>query len=191
MEPLRLLLGLVFAVMSVGVLVFPVSWPFSQGETAAEPSLDQDETAGNTTTLAEVNLEQIPTDTVLSLQTLPPSKDLADQLSLAKYLAAEKDFDEALDVLSKLSVIDQDRYEVVFLRARILSWSGRYQAAEQKFQRLMHKYPEDTDLMVSYGYLQFYQGKSAEAEKAFMGVLKINPDYSDAQDGLAKARKAL
>lgn len=110
---------------------------------------------------------------------------------MAKYFAAEKQFDEALDVLAALPVQDQDRYEVVFLRARILAWSGRHLAAEQKFQRLMSKYPEDTDVMLSYGYLQFYQGKSAEAEKAFLGVLAINPDYTDARDGLARARKAL
>ena len=45
--------------------------------------------------------------------------------------------------------------------------------------------------MVSYGYLQFYQGKNTEAEKAFKRVLEINPDYNDARKGLIKARKAM
>ena len=86
---------------------------------------------------------------------------------MAKYLSAEKKFDDALDALSKLPT------------------------AEQKFRRLMAKYPDDTDLMVSYGYLQFYQGKNTEAEKAFKRVLEINPDYNDKRKGLIKARKAM
>ena len=112
---------------------------------------------------------------------------------MAKYLSAEKKFDDALDALSKLPTADQDQdhYEVVFLHARILSWAGRHEAAEQKFRRLMAKYPDDTDLMVSYGYLQFYQGKNTEAEKAFKRVLEINPDYNDKRKGLIKARKAM
>jgi len=189
MEPLRLLFGLVFAVMSVGVLVVPVTWPFSKTE-KAPPALPLTE-AETESVKAEVKLAEIPTDTVFSVTPILPSKNLEDQISLAKYLAAEKEFDEALDVLAQLPVSDQDQYDVVYLRARILAWSGRHHAAEQKFQRLMKKYPGNTDLMVSYGYLQFYQGKMAEAEKAFIGVLDINPDYTDAETGLARARKAM
>jgi len=200
MEPLRLLFGLLFAVMSVGVLIFPVSWPFSKDDKAAipTPALASDtsqpetvETDTRDTSKSSVKLADIPTDTVLSMRPAIPSKDLTDQLSIAKYLAAEKQFDEALELLSELPTDSQDHYEVVFLRARILSWAGRHLAAEQKFHRLMAKYPTDTDLMVSYGYLQYYQGKLAAAEKAFIGVLDINPDYTDAKDGLAKARKAM
>ena len=55
----------------------------------------------------------------------------------------------------------------------------------------MAKFPDNADLLLSYGYLQYYQGKSANAEKAFLGVLDIDPDYRDAHDGLKQARKAL
>jgi len=198
MEPLRLLFGLLLAMMSVGVLVFPISWPFTKDRTAVPAeSLEASLKEGSSVSPEApslVKLADIPTDTVLSVQPITSatsSKVLADQLSLAKYLSAEKQFDEALDVLAKLPTADQDRYQVVYMRARILSWSGRYLASEQKFKRLMAKHPNDTDLMVSYGYLQFYQGNHAEAEKAFKGVLDINPDYPDAHNGLAKARKAM
>ena len=198
MEPLRLLFGLLFAMMSVGVLVLPVSWPFSKNdklapsqslETSFADNIDENDLIDASPSV--VKLADIPTDTVLSVQPIPNTKTLTDQLSIAKYLAAEKQFDEALDVLSKLPTADQDHYEVVYLRARILSWAGRYLAAEQKFHRLMAKFPDNADLLLSYGYLQYYQGKSANAEKAFLGVLDIDPDYRDAQDGLKQARKAL
>ena len=195
MEPLRLLFGLLFAMMSVGVLVLPVSWPFSKNDKLA-PSQSLETSLADNNDLIDaspsvVKLADIPTDTVLSVQPIPNTKTLTDQLSIAKYLAAEKQFDEALDVLSKLPTADQDHYEVVYLRARILSWAGRYLAAEQKFHRLMAKFPDNADLLLSYGYLQYYQGKSANAEKAFLGVLDIDPDYRDAHDGLKQARKAL
>ena len=198
MEPLRLLFGLLFAMMSVGVLVLPVSWPFSKNdklapsqslETSLADNIDENDLIDASPSV--VKLADIPTDTVLSVQPIPNTKTLTDQLSIAKYLAAEKQFDEALDVLSKLPTADQDHYEVVYLRARILSWAGRYLAAEQKFHRLMAKFPDNADLLLSYGYLQYYQGKSANAEKAFLGVLDIDPDYRDAHDGLKQARKAL
>ena len=198
MEPLRLLFGLLFAMMSVGVLVLPVSWPFSKNdkltpsqslETSFVDNIEENDLIDASPSV--VKLADIPTDTVLSVQPIPNTKTLTDQLSIAKYLAAEKQFDEALDVLSKLPTADQDHYEVVYLRARILSWAGRYLAAEQKFHRLMAKFPDNADLLLSYGYLQYYQGKSANAEKAFLGVLDIDPDYRDAQDGLKQARKAL
>ena len=198
MEPLRLLFGLLFAMMSVGVLVLPVSWPFSKNDKLAPSQSLETSFADNIeendlidASPSVVKLADIPTDTVLSVQPIPNTKTLTDQLSIAKYLAAEKQFDEALDVLSKLPTADQDHYEVVYLRARILSWAGRYLAAEQKFHRLMAKFPDNADLLLSYGYLQYYQGKSANAEKAFLGVLDIDPDYRDAQDGLKQARKAL
>ena len=198
MEPLRLLFGLLFAMMSVGVLVLPLSWPFSKNdklapsqslETSFADNIDENDLIDASPSV--VKLADIPTDTVLSVQPIPNTKTLTDQLSIAKYLAAEKQFDEALDVLSKLPTADQDHYEVVYLRARILSWAGRYLAAEQKFHRLMAKFPDNADLLLSYGYLQYYQGKSANAEKAFLGVLDIDPDYRDAHDGLKQARKAL
>ena len=198
MEPLRLLFGLLFAMMSVGVLVLPVSWPFSKNDKLAPSQSLETSFADNIeendlidASPSVVKLADIPTDTVLSVQPIPNTKTLTDQLSIAKYLAAEKQFDEALDVLSKLPTADQDHYEVVYLRARILSWAGRYLAAEQKFHRLMAKFPDNADLLLSYGYLQYYQGKSANAEKAFLGVLDIDPDYRDAHDGLKQARKAL
>ena len=198
MEPLRLLFGLLFAMMSVGVLVLPLSWPFSKNdklmpsqslETSLADNIEENDLIDASPSV--VKLADIPTDTVLSVQPIPNTKTLTDQLSIAKYLAAEKQFDEALDVLSKLPTADQDHYEVVYLRARILSWAGRYLAAEQKFHRLMAKFPDNADLLLSYGYLQYYQGKSANAEKAFLGVLDIDPDYRDAHDGLKQARKAL
>ena len=177
MEPLRLLFGLLFGIMSVGVLTLPIQWPFNQTEnTAPTPSLETTSDTLVTDIEAEdvstkpkpntpiVKLASTPTPTVLSVRPIAPNQNLADQISMAKYLSAEKQFDDALDVLAQLPATDQDKYEVVFLRARILSWAGRHQAAEQKFHRLMEKYPANTDLMVSYGYLQYYQGKNAKAE---------------------------
>jgi len=197
MEPLRLLFGLLFAMMSVGVLVLPVGWPFSKNDNTVIPSpASAAALESSLDTIKPIKLAGIPAaETVLSVRPVNISsqvlKDLMDQISLAKYLAAEKQYDEALDVLSKIPTANQDHYEVVYLRARILAWSGRHFAAEQKFHRLMAIHPDNTDLMVSYGYLQFYQGKMNEAEKSFTTVLKISPDYTDAKEGLIKTRKAM
>jgi len=55
----------------------------------------------------------------------------------------------------------------------------------------MAKYPDNMDIQVSYGHLQYYQGRMSDAEKTFQGVLRLSPDYVDAQNGLTSARREM
>jgi len=116
--------------------------------------------------------------------------DTKGRVEAASNFAKEQRFDEALSTLEGVHFEDRDDYSVKFLEARILAWAGQHKQAEQEFDVLSRKYPKDLDVMLSYGYLQFYQRNYAASEKLFIEVLNLNPDYNDAKLGLERARQA-
>lgn len=119
-----------------------------------------------------------------------PLSEMLTRLEIASELAKDQNFDEALATLDGVHVSHRDDYAVKFLEARILAWAGQHKQAEEEFRSLNAKYPHNLDVMVSFGYLQFYQRNYAASEKLFVEVLNLNPDYSDARRGLERARQA-
>jgi tetratricopeptide (TPR) repeat protein len=129
-----------------------------------------------------------------SLEILEPAKPLHSDTRIrverASDLAKAQKFDEALAELGSVYFADQDNYSVRFLEARILAWSGNHAQAEIEFEGLRSQYPQDLDILVSFGYLRFYQRDYSESEDIFTQVLAYNPDYGDARTGLERSRLA-
>ena len=50
----------------------------------------------------------------------------------------------------------------------------------------MREFPNNPDVMVSYGYLEYFRGNLTNAETYFNKVLATNPTYLDAYDGLQR-----
>ena len=119
----------------------------------------------------------------------PSRTDTDVRLEQTRELVAQQKLEDALRILNGVRPSDRDHYDVKFLKARILSWSSQHTAAEETFLALRSQYPENADVMVSYGYLQFYQNKLGKAETIFVEVLAKHPDYEDAINGLARVRK--
>lgn len=105
-------------------------------------------------------------------------------------LAGEKKFDQALAVLSRQDSALVTGYEHRFLKARILSWAGKYGQAETDLNGLMADYPNNPDLRLAMGNLNYYQGRLEAAERDYQQVLKDYPDYQDARNGLENIRNA-
>lgn len=116
--------------------------------------------------------------------------DTGARVEMASELAKDQKFDEGLTVLDGVHFADRDNYSVKFLEARILSWAGKNKQAEQAFVSLRAQYPQDLDIMLSSGYLQYYQRNYSDSERIFAEVLDLNPDYGDARTGLEKSRLA-
>lgn len=110
--------------------------------------------------------------------------------SEALALAGQKQFEQALALLSQQDAAAQSGYEHRFLRARILSWAGKYDEAENELNALMSAYPDNPDLQLAAGNLQYYQGNSRAAETYYQTVLDAYPDYEDARTGLENVRRA-
>lgn len=110
--------------------------------------------------------------------------------SEALELAGQKKFAEALSLLSQEDAGTQSGYEHRFLKARILSWAGKYDEAENEINALMVAYPGNPDLQLVAGNLQYYQSDYLAAEKYYQTVLETYPDYQDARTGLENVRRA-
>lgn len=105
-------------------------------------------------------------------------------------LAGEKNFDQALWVLAAQNDELQQSYDHRFLEARILSWAGRYKEARSSFTSLMADYPDNVDVELAMGNLEYYQGNFDAAERQYQRVLDKAPQYTDARTGLANVQKA-
>ena len=73
----------------------------------------------------------------------------------ANELAGQQKFDQALALLSPQNPTIAQGYEHRFLKARILSWSGNYSAARTELNALMAQHPNNPDLQLTMGYLEY------------------------------------
>ena len=111
------------------------------------------------------------------------------QLEIQTLLEAKK-FDEALILMEQQDLSVKKTYEHRLSKARILSWKGDYEQARQVFDRLMSDYPNNDDVLLASGNLDYYQGNLSAAESVFTSILSRNPDNSDAVNALSNVRKA-
>lgn len=126
-----------------------------------------------------------------ALMVMLPHAAFANEINAkALELAGQKQFTQALDVLSRQDASLSSGYEHRFLKARILSWAGQYGAARAELDSLMREHPENPDLQLVLGNLEYYQGRLHEAEIQYERVLRKFPDYQDARNGLENVRKA-
>lgn len=110
--------------------------------------------------------------------------------SEALELAGAKKFEQALSLLSQQDTGTQSEYEHRFLKARILSWAGKYDEAEIEVNSLLTAYPGNPDVQLTAGNLQYYQGNLSAAEQYYQTVLEKFPSYDDARTGLENVRRA-
>ena len=129
------------------------------------------------------------TTVALSL-TFPATAFASDINSRALELAGQDKFSDALAVLSQANSATQASYEHRFLRARILSWAGKYDRAERELNSLMMEFPSNADVQLAAGNLAYYQGDLNKAERYYQMVLVQAPDYVDASRGLENVRNA-
>jgi len=121
---------------------------------------------------------------------LPQAASANEINARALDLAGQKQFDKALSVLSQQNAQLASGYDHRFLKARILSWAGQYGAARAELDSLMAAHPDDADLQLALGNLEYYQGRLKQAEVQYSRVLSRFPDYQDARNGLENVRRA-
>ena len=110
--------------------------------------------------------------------------------SRALDLASQKKYEQALTLLSQQDASVRSGYEHRFLKARILSWSGQYSAAQIELDSLNSDFPENPDVGLALGNLAYYQSDLGTAKKYYQAVLDKYPDYQDARNGLENVRRA-
>lgn len=111
-------------------------------------------------------------------------------LEQSRVLASKKQYDEALALLEKSEQEHPGNVELTLAIARVLSWQGRHNDAEQKLTQLDAQYDNNADVMLLRGNLAYYRGDYKTAETLYNDILSHHPDYTDAREGLARIEKA-
>ena len=191
-------LGVLFSVIAVSGYALMTS---SQLDSPAEQHIEAKSAQITTETALESNVEE--DGPVIKLASLSVMTDIPvtensdinagigiiaeERMASAKQLAGQQKFDEALRMLDVKPTNDQENYNLNYLKAQILSWSGDHNKAKIAFTKLREEYPQDADIAVSFGYLHLYQNNFKDAERLFSQVLARFPDYHDAKQGLKRA----
>ena len=105
-------------------------------------------------------------------------------------LAQLKQYDAALAVLDAADAETQAELSRDLLKARLLSWAGRYEEAHELLTKLKSQNPDAADIDVIFGNLFYYQGKLEPAEQSFASALSTAPDHGDAVSGMGRVEKA-
>jgi len=80
---------------------------------------------------------------------------------------------------------EPDNYLAGRRLALILFNLGRFDAAEQQYQRVFEHYPSDLEMLSGVGFCRMRKGKTAAAKESFRAVLAFKPDDAAARSGLA------
>ena len=102
----------------------------------------------------------------------------------------KKDFDQALELISQKTLIEQNTFDQRFLKARILSWKGDHRTARRALDTLMADFPGNDDVTFASGNLEYYQGNLKKADAIFTDILQRNPNYTDVAVARENVRKA-
>lgn len=124
------------------------------------------------------------------ISAVAPSWAQTDVRAETMRLVEGKQFDSALRLLAAQDAQTRAGYEHRFLRARVESWSGRYSEARRTLNELMSESPNNADLLVAMGNLEYYQGHLSAARKNYVQALELAPNYTDASRGLSNIDKA-
>jgi len=117
-------------------------------------------------------------------------KSVTEISDYALIMAKQKRYGDALKIIQAQSPTYQNSYQLRFTTARILTWAKDYDNARALYETLMRDYPNNSDVLVSYGYLQLFTGNLDKAELTFKDVIDQQPTYLDAHNGLQRTIKA-
>ncbi len=76
-------------------------------------------------------------------------------------------------------------YELGFLRARALAFSGDHDRAALETSRLLALFPDNTDVLLLKARIDGWRGRTGDAEAEYERVLRRNPRDAEALCGLA------
>lgn len=105
-------------------------------------------------------------------------------------LAQLQKYDDALALLNAADKTSEADLSQDLLKARLLSWAGRYGEAHTLLSELKSEHPDDTEIDVIFGSLYYYQGKLEPAEQSYALALSRTPEHGDAISGMDRVQKA-
>lgn len=114
---------------------------------------------------------------------VPMDRDAA--LKKASAALISQNFAEAIKICIEQLPSVPDDYEFNFLLARAYSYSGDRENAQRTVDKLLIRYPNNTDVLLLGARLKFWKKDNRGAEESFARVLRLKPGDAEALTGLA------
>ncbi|MDO9235581.1 MAG: tetratricopeptide repeat protein [Aquabacterium sp.] len=119
------------------------------------------------------------------------AQDVPGLVRQSHALASQQRHGEAIQLLLEHESAHPDDLILKLAIARLLAWSGQYDAAEQRLLRMTPAQRANADVMLLEADLSYYRGRPLEAIKTYQAILEKAPNYQDARDGLERVRAAV
>jgi tetratricopeptide (TPR) repeat protein len=116
--------------------------------------------------------------------------DSAVQIRLARAETLAGKRDASIAALQRAASISPDSFPRQEAFARGLIEAGRDAEAAAQYQKMLGRWPRNTDALVNLGLLEQRQGHSEEAIDGWQRAIDVDPDQANAQIYLAQALDA-
>jgi tetratricopeptide (TPR) repeat protein len=113
----------------------------------------------------------------------PRLGELLPLLALRRWREAEQRAQEVLRM-------DEDNYLATRRLALALYNLGRFDRAQDAYERVLARYPGDLEMLTGVGWCELQRGHRDAAATAFRGVLAVSPDDAGATAGLAASAQS-
>jgi len=109
----------------------------------------------------------------------------------ANFLNKTKQFDDCLQLISKLRDDEKFRFQYHLIRGQALMGKGNYAEAITELEEGNRIYNSDTSLLNSLGYCYYQSGELQKAQKVLQASLKLNQKQPNIQKMLTYIERAL
>jgi tetratricopeptide (TPR) repeat protein len=106
-------------------------------------------------------------------------QDDRDWIAQIRTLAAAQDWDGAMKVVEQQAAGRPADVEVREWRARVLTWSGKLDAAEKEWNEVVKIEPNDPDNWLGLAALYRREGRLDDADRAIDRALELDPKRAD------------
>ena len=103
----------------------------------------------------------------------------------SRYAAQLKQYDEAMDLLDQVLVIDPSLHEVLIIKARILTAQGRHEEATALIKQVLDELPDNNTLRLQYARMLLEQNNIPAATEQYLILYERLPEDAEVALSLA------
>jgi len=103
----------------------------------------------------------------------------------SRYAAQLKQYDEAMDLLDQVLVIDPSLHEVLIIKSRILTAQGRHEEATLIIKQVLDELPDNNALRLQYARMLVEQRKMTAATEQYEVLFEKIPEDEEVSLSLA------
>jgi YaiO family outer membrane protein len=133
----------------------------------------------------------VPPGLIQDASAQTPDTSVTSARQRAEQLRREQRLPEALAAYRTVAELDPGSFEDRFWIAKLESWTGRLEAAESDFVRLLDERPDDYDSKIALADVRLWRGRPAEARSILEDLSRTHADDPEVLSRLAAVARAI